>query len=167
MSVTLPDVNETLREDTTVEPPLSRLGRAARLSVVLVGLALLLLGTLIGQDDDFPFGPFRMYSTTDKLDAPVSSLRLEAVTVSGKRIVLQDSDTGLRRAEIEGQLGRIKADPALLDSVAASYRERRPHRPALAEVDVIVRLIALRDGRPTGAWHDTTEVQRLVPVADR
>jgi hypothetical protein len=108
-----------------------------------------------------------MYSTTDKLDAPVKSLRLEAVTVDGRRIVLTDSETGLRRAEIEGQLGRIRADPALLDAVAAAYHARSPQRPALAEVDVIVRLIALRDGRPTGAWHDTTEVRRLVPETDR
>jgi hypothetical protein len=161
MSVTLPDVT------ATVEPPLRRTGRAVRLTAVFVGLALLLLGTLLGQDDDFPFGPFRMYSTTDKLDAPVKSLRLEAVTTAGKRIVLADSDTGLRRAEVEGQLGRIKADPALLDSVAKAYHSRQPNKPELAEVDVIVRLIALQGGRPTGQWQDTTEVRRPVPEAGR
>ena len=146
----------------TDERPLSRGGRAVRLSLVVVGLVLLLVGSLFGQDDEFPFGPFRMYSTTDKLDAPVKSLRLEAVNDAGARIVLSDSDTGLRRAEIEGQLGRIKADPELLDAVATAYHARRPDRPRLTEVDVVVRLIALHDGRPTGQWKDDFEVRRTV-----
>jgi hypothetical protein len=151
-------VNETV----TDERPLSRGGRAVRLSLVVAGLVLLLVGSLYGQDDDFPFGPFRMYSTTDKLDAPVKSLRLVAVTDAGTRIVLSDSDTGLRRAEVEGQLGRIKADPELLDAIATAYHARRPSRPPLTEVDVIVRLIALHDGRPTGQWQDKIEVRRTV-----
>ena len=151
-----------VNEDVRADAPLGRVGRGVRLAAVIAGLALLLVGTLVGQDDDFPFGPFRMYSTTDKLDAPVKSLRLEAMTDAGTRIVLSDSDTGLRRAEIEGQLGRIKTHPELLDAVATAYHARRPDRPELAEVDVVVRRIALHDGRPTGHWQDTVEARRTV-----
>jgi hypothetical protein len=162
MSVTLPVVEATLEEQTT-EPGPGPVGRWVRIAVVLAGLLLLVAGTLAGQDDDFPAAPFRMYSTTDKLDAPVRSLRLEGVTADGARIVLEDSDTGLRRAEIEGQQARIKADPALLDAVAEAYHQRNPDEPRLAEVDVVVRSIELRDGRPTGAQRDTTTVRRVVP----
>ncbi|SHN33322.1 hypothetical protein SAMN05443668_105136 [Cryptosporangium aurantiacum] len=130
---------------------------------MLVGLALLVAGTLVGQDDDFPFSPFRMYSTTDRLDGTVRSLRVEAVTVDGERIVLKDSDTGLRRAEFEGQQQRLKADPALLDAVAEAYHTRHPDEPRLARVDIVVRLIELRDGRPSGKWRDTTTVRREIP----
>ena len=162
MSVTLPDVEATLEEQAT-EPGPGPVGRWVRIAVALVGLLLLMVGTLVGQDDDFPAAPFRMYSTTDKLDAPVRSLRLEGVTVDGERIVLEDSDTGLRRAEIEGQQARIKADPALLDAVAEAYHRRNPDEPRLAEVDVVVRSIELRDGRPTGVQRDSTTVRRVIP----
>ncbi|GAA0283478.1 hypothetical protein [Cryptosporangium japonicum] len=137
-------------------------GKRIRIGATLLGLLLLIVTTLFGTDDDFPAAPFRMYSTTDELDAPVRSLRLEGVTVEGERIVLKDSDTGLRRAEIEGQQARIKADPALLDAVAEAYHERNPSKPRLREVDVVVRLIELRDGRPTGEQQDTTTVRREI-----
>ncbi|WP_035857511.1 hypothetical protein [Cryptosporangium arvum] len=144
---------------TTLTP----VGKRIRIGATLLGLLLLIVTTLFGTDDDFPAAPFRMYSTTDKLDAPVRSLRLEGVTVEGERIVLRDSDTGLRRAEIEGQQARIKADPALLDAVAEAYHARNPSEPRLREVDVVVRLIQLRDGRPTGEQQDTTTVRREIP----
>jgi len=147
------------REERTLGP----IGRGARLAVTVVGLLLLLAGTLVGQDDDFPFSPFRMYSTTDRLDAPVRSLRVEAVTVEGERIVLRDSDTGLRRAEFEGQQRRFEADPSLLDAAAVAYHTRNPDRPRLAEVDLVVRLIQLHDGRPTGEYQDTVTVRREIP----
>jgi hypothetical protein len=124
---------------------------------------LLLAGTLIGQDDDFPFGPFRMYATTDKIDAPVRSTRLEAVTVDGRQLVLGDSDTGLRRAEIEGQLPRFRRQPSLLDAIGAAYARRHPDGPKLARIDIVIRQLALRDGRPTGASHDTVDVSRDLP----
>lgn len=167
MSVTLPDVEAILGDDQRGAAGPGPVGRAARMAAVLAGLALLVVGTLIGQDDDFPFGPFRMYSTTAELNAPVRSLRLEAVTVDGERIVLRDSDTGLRRAEIEGQQARIAADPSLLDAVATAYRSRNPNRPGLAEVDIVVRRIELRDGRPTGEWQDVVTVAREIPAQNR
>jgi hypothetical protein len=155
-------VEASLEEERSETPP-GPVGRRVRLGVTVVVLLLLIAGTLVGQDDDFPFGPFRMYSTTAELDAPVRSLRVEAVTVTGERVVLKDSDTGLRRAEFEGQQQRIEADPALLDSAAEAYHTRNPDRPRLAEVDIVVRLIELRDGRPTGKFQDTVTVRRRIP----
>jgi hypothetical protein len=137
---------------------LTRTGRAVRLAVTGVAAALLLAGTLVGQDDAFPFGPFRMYSTTDDRNQPVASTRMEAVDDRGRRIVLTGDAVGLRRAEIEGQLGRFRRQPALLGAVATAYRDRHPDGPPLVRIEIVVRHFALSGGKPTGAWHDTVEV---------
>lgn len=142
------------------EPPVRRLsprGRAIRVVVALAGAALLLVGTLVGQDDDFPFGPFRMYATADKLNAPVHDTRLRAVDAAGRHLQLTDTQTGFRRAELEGQLPRIQRHPELLGAIATAYHRRQPAAPRLVRIDVVVRLLALRDGRPTGAYTERTE----------
>jgi hypothetical protein len=119
---------------------------------------LLIAGTVVGTDDDFPFGPFKMYSTTDRLDAPVADSRVEAVDTTGRRFVLRDSDTGIRRAEIEGQFDRFAADPALLGVIARAYRRHRSQAPPLTEITVIIRWHELVHGRPTGRYRDQTTV---------
>ena len=43
---------------------------------MIVVLGLLLAGTVWGDDDAFPFGPFRMYSTRNDPNAPVISTRV-------------------------------------------------------------------------------------------
>ena len=75
-----------------------RNGVSLRLNVAV----LLLAGTFVGQDDDFPFGPFRMYSTRDDPDGTVVSTRVEAVDTGGTLRVVDESSTGLKRAEVEG-----------------------------------------------------------------
>ena len=93
---------------------LSATGRRVRTAVSLVVLALVLAGTFVGQDDDFPFGPFRMYATRDDPDGQVVSTRVEAVDTGGTLRVVDEGSTGLKRAEVEGQVRRFLADPALL-----------------------------------------------------
>jgi hypothetical protein len=137
---------------------IGRPGVAARLAAVVVFGGLLLAGTVVGEDDAFPFGPFRMYSTTDSLDAPVKSTRMEAVDADGRRLPLRGTEVGLRRAEIEGQMARFRAEPRLLRSLATAYRNRNPHRPRLARIEIITRHIELRDGKPTGGHTDTVDV---------
>lgn len=134
-------------------------GRAVRLGATALGLALLLVGTLRGTDDDFPFGPFRMYSTSDPPDAPAPDTRVEGVDRTGAVVDLGQNATGIRRAEIEGQQGRYAADPALLRQVADAYAERHPAAPALVEVRIVIRWYGIRDGRPTGRWTDETAVR--------
>lgn len=143
----------------TSEPPVERLGstgRTVRVVVALVGIVALLAGALVGQDDDFPFGPFRMYSTADKLNSPVQDTRLDAVDANGRKFALSDNDTGFRRAELEGQLPRIRKDPSRLSALATAYASRHPGAPALVQIDVVIRWIALRDGRPTGKYTEQT-----------
>jgi hypothetical protein len=132
--------------------------RLTRVVATLIGAALLLGGTLIGQDDDFPFGPFRMYATTDKLNAPVGDTRVDGVDANGAAVALDENATGIRRAEIEGAMPLFRKNPALLHVVADAYDSRHPGSPKITEVNVIIRWHDLRDGRPTGEYHDETVV---------
>ncbi|MFG2053770.1 hypothetical protein ACGFI9_07025 [Micromonospora sp. NPDC048930] len=133
-------------------------GRAIRLGATVLGLALLLAGTVRGTDDDFPFGPFRMYSTSDPPDAPAPDTRVEGVDRTGAVVPLDQDATGIRRAEIEGQQSRYVADPGRLRQVADAYAERHPAAPALVEVRIVIRWYDIQGGRPTGRWTDRTVV---------
>ncbi len=129
---------------------LSAAGRRARVVVTLLLALLTLAGTFVGQDDDFPFGPFRMYSTRDDPDGAVVSTRVEAVSPDGRVLVVDERSTGLKRAEVEGQVQRFRADPALLAQLAAAHDRLRPDEPPYAEVRVVELRYRLRDSRPTG-----------------
>jgi hypothetical protein len=133
-------------------------GRVTRLAVTALGLAVLLAGTVWGTDDHFPFGPFRMYSTSNPPNAPAQDTRVEGVDSTGAVVDLGESATGIRRAEIEGQQGRYAADPELLTEVADAYAERHPNAAELVEVRIVIRWHDIRDGRPTGRWTDETVV---------
>src|SRR3954471_23786470 len=99
-------------------------GRAVRVAVTALGAILLLLGTVWGQDDDFPFGPFRMYSTAPDPDGDAPDTRVEAVDATGRTVVLTERNSGLRRAEIEGQQKTYEENPARLRQVALAYAAR-------------------------------------------
>ena len=131
-------------------------GRAARALATLLGGALLLAGTLWGQDEHFPFGPFRMYATSNPPDEPAPDTRIEGVDAAGTLVVLDQNNTGIRRAEIEGQQGRYVADPTRLRQVADAYAHRHPDAPALVEVRIVIRWYGIEGGRPTGTSSDET-----------
>jgi hypothetical protein len=152
---------------TAADSDLSRRGRRIRIVVTLLVAAVLLFGTIWGQDDMFPFGPFRMYASADKLNAPVADTRFELVDTTGAIVELTQDNTGIRRAEIEGQLSRFKADPALLRVIDEAYVSRNPHAPAAVTVRIIVRWEALKGGIPTGAFSDQTVATWNPPAAPR
>jgi hypothetical protein len=133
---------------------LSTRGRAARVAVTALGVLLLLLGTLWGQDDDFPFGPFRMYSTAPGPDADAPDTRVEGVDTAGRTVVLTEANSGLRRAEIEGQQQAYVADPGRLRQVATAYAEKSPDAAPLRTVRIVIRWVGIEDSRPTGTSRD-------------
>jgi hypothetical protein len=139
---------------------LSRTSRLARLAGTAVVLALLLGGTVWGEDSEFPFGPFRMYSTRADPGQPVVSTRVVGRTADGAEIRLSGGEVGLRRAEFEGQVDRMRADPSLLVSLAEVYAERHPDAEDLVEVQVIHRRFELEDGRRTGNFTDAVIVDQ-------
>ncbi len=125
-------------------------GRRVRFGVAVGVCAALLAGTLWGQDDEFPVGPFRMYSTRQRLDGQVSWHEVRVVTSDGREVMLGTTRLGLRRAEVEGQLPRLLDQPELLCLLADA---------ADVDFDIVeVRLVKssrpLQDGRPTGETID-------------
>jgi hypothetical protein len=130
------------------------LGRRLRLAAAALIFAVLLLGTWLGDDDHFPFGPFRMYASTQSLDAPTTWLLLEADTASGEHVALGDSDSGLRRAELEGQAGQLIADPSRLGTVAGAYDRRHDGASPLVSVQLVQRSQPMRAGKPVGSTTD-------------
>lgn len=155
-------MQSSLDSPPATEPEVLRLtpaGRRRRLSAVLVILALLLAGTVWGDDDAFPFGPFRMYSTRNDPNAPVISTRAVGVTAAGEEIKLSGGQVGLRRAEFEGQLQRLREHPELLGLLADAFADAHPDAPELVAVQMVHRRFALSDGQPTGDYTDTVVVE--------
>ena len=138
---------------------LSDTGRRVRVPVTLLLAVLTLAGTAVGQDDDFPFGPFRMYSTRDDPDGTVVSTRVEARDATGRLRTVDERSTGLRRAEVEGQVRRFVADPELLGALSRAHERLRPDEAPFTEVRVVERVYQLRDSRPTGE-----QTERVVVV---
>jgi hypothetical protein len=137
-------------------------GRRLRLVVAATLVALLVTGTLVGQDEDFPFGPFRMYATRQRLDGRTSWYRIEAVTASGEVVFVPGAAYGLRRAELEGQIPRFVDDPAMLGELAVAYAARRPDEPSLVEIRLVRRSQQLADGRPVGEPTDEDVAEWMV-----
>jgi hypothetical protein len=131
------------------------LARRARLLAAAVVFGLLLLGTWRGDDDHFPFGPFRMYASTQSLDAPTSWLLLAADTADGHHILLGESDSGLRRAELEGQVAQLIADSFRLGAVATNYARHHGDDPGLVAVELVRRSQPMRGGQPDGPTTDS------------
>jgi hypothetical protein len=137
---------------------LSPAARRVRLGATAVVFAVVMTGTVWGDDSDFPFGPFRMYSTRADPDAPVVSTRVVGLTAAGEEVRLSGGAVGLRRAEFEGQLPRMREDPGLLGLLAESFAERHPDAEPLVEVQVVHRRFELVDGQRTGEFTDTVVV---------
>ena len=136
---------------------LTAAGRRTRAAATVVLAALLLAGTFVGLDDDFPFGPFRMYSTRDDPDGLVRAARVEAVDSGGTLRVVDERSTGLKRAEVEGQVDRFTAKPSLLGALSRAHDRLRPDELPYVEVRVVEVSYRLRDSRPIG-----TQTERVL-----
>ena len=115
-------------------------------------IASLVAGTFVGQDDHFPFGPHRMFSTRNELNGRVNAAQLTFEFVDGTtRPVAIDSHTvGLRRAEIEGLEDRFISRPELLKHLALTYGVFNPSEPEVVGVVLTERTTDLEGGQPVG-----------------
>ena len=125
--------------------PRSKSVRLAATTLFLLGL---LWGTFWGLDDHFPFGPFRMYSTTDEVDGPIRSLMFEGTDASGETFVIPSARFGLRRAEADGQVVRVREDPEFLQHFAEAYERFNPGAPSLISLRMYYRIDVLEGRRP-------------------
>ena len=138
---------------------LGRVGRTWR-SVLLLGLGgLFVVGSLVGDDPWWPFGPWRMYSTSQASTGAVWSTSIEVRTADDatwRLAPLSPANVGLNRAEVEGRIPQILADPAMLGTLAESHERLRPNASAWVGVRVVRHLIGIADGQLTG--DDRSEV---------
>jgi hypothetical protein len=125
-------------------------GRRVRTIAALVTGVLLLAGSIWGQDDHFPLGPFRMYSVSNRVDGQVTSLQLQGRLGDGDRREIEFARFGLRRAEVQGQVARFYVGDwdALLAHLAESYDRFQRGGPELRELHLVYEVDSLRDGRP-------------------
>ena len=129
---------------------LSPARRRHRLAASAVVVALLLAGSAWGQDDAFPFGPFRMFATKQRLDGATSWYTTVGVTADGAQVEIPIGQVGLRRAELEGQMDRLRADPALIELLVDAYERREPTAPRLVEMRIVKHVQPVRAGVPHG-----------------
>lgn len=112
-----------------------RLGRLALGWRLLVTAAVVLtaaMGTLVGNDDWWPFAPMSQYAFSVRNDGVINSLGMDALTVDGEvvRVPLSKEKIGIERAEVEGQAPRIIRHPEILQDIAVLHSRRLPHEPA-------------------------------------
>ncbi|MCF2529017.1 hypothetical protein [Yinghuangia soli] len=113
-----------------------------------LGIALIVHGSLLGNDDQFPFAPMSMFAFRTDPNGNIDAHYLEADTDAGTRIKVPMSrnGAGMGRAELEGQLLKIIADPALLQNIADTQRRLQPGLPHYTHVYVMRDRTVLRDG---------------------
>jgi hypothetical protein len=139
--------------DTGVER-LGRVGKTWRVAIVLALTALFCAGSLVGNDHWWPFSPWRMFSTSQAATGSVWSTGIEVQTADAPgewvRAPLNPENVGLNRAEVEGRIPQIEADPTRLGTLARSHSELRPHSAEWTALRVVRRLIVVVDRKPTG-----------------
>ena len=131
--------------------PLGSWSRTWRVVVALLGIALLLNGSLRMSDDVWPFGPLSQYAFSPGDNDTIVITRVEGLLADGRRIdlPLQVGSVGIGRAEVEARIPEIKADPSLLRGVAEGWSSRHPSEPALEQVWLVqdeTRLVNRRKG---------------------
>ncbi|MQM26835.1 hypothetical protein [Glycomyces albidus] len=138
------------------ERPLSRTGKAVRVAAAVAMVLALMATSVWGEDDYFPFAPFKMYSRATDPDGWVKSTGVILIDAEGERIAISDYDTGFRRAELEGQLPRFREDPGLLAYIAEAYEAAHPGEPEIVAAEIIVKRYELVDGARTGEETEET-----------
>lgn len=139
---------------------LGRAGKAWRAVVTLVLVGLFCAGSLVGNDHWWPFSPWRMFSTSQAATGSVGSTAIEVRTAQAPDqwvpAGLNPANVGLNRAEIEGRIRQIEADPSRLATLAESHRTLRPAWSPWVGLRVVRHQIIVVDREPTGEV--TTEV---------
>jgi hypothetical protein len=129
--------------------PVGRWSLAWRIAVAVVGIGLLLNGSLRMSDDVWPFGPLSQYAFSPADNATIEITRVEGRLADGRRIdlPLRSGVSGIARAEIEARIPQITADPSLLRSVVDGWTRNHPGSPALEQVWLVQDQTILVQGR--------------------
>ena len=128
---------------------ISKMSYAWRIAATVLGIGLLLNGSLRMSDDAWPFGPLSQYAFSPTKDETIVITRVEGLLADGRRIdlPLRVESAGISRAEIEARIPQITADPSLLRSVADGWTSRHPTESPLQRVWLVQDQTRLVDGR--------------------
>ena len=128
---------------------ISKTSYAWRIAATVLGIGLLLNGSLRMSDDAWPVGPLSQYAFSPAKDATIVITRVEGLLADGRRIdlPLRVETAGISRAEIEARIPQITADPSLLRSVADGWSSRHRSVPRLVRVWLVQDQTRLVDGR--------------------
>jgi hypothetical protein len=134
--------------------PLGTGSKVWRVVVALLGIALLVNGSLRMSDDVWPFGPMSQYAFSPSDGDAIVITRVEGLLADGRRIdlPLRVETAGIGRAEVEARIPQIKADPSLLSSIGQGWASRHSEEPALRQVWLVqdeTRLVQGRKGPTT------------------
>jgi hypothetical protein len=128
---------------------ISKASYAWRIAATVLGIGLLLNGSLRMSDDAWPFGPLSQYAFSPAKDTTIVITRVEGLLADGRRLdlPLRVETAGISRAEIEARIPQITADPSLLRSVADGWSLRHRGEPPLIRVWLVQDQTRLVDGR--------------------
>lgn len=133
---------------------LSPVGKAWRTVLTAVLLGTFVAGTLVGDDHWWPFNPWRMFATSQAATGSVWSTGIEVRTAESPtewvRAPLNPENVGVNRAEVEGRIPQIEADPSRLGTLVQSHATLRPHSAPWVGLRVVRHKIIVVDRRPTG-----------------
>ncbi|HET6743294.1 MAG TPA: hypothetical protein VFH76_30345 [Kribbella sp.] len=134
------------------ERRLGRPGRWVRAAVAVIGIVLLVNGSVRGSDDLWPFGPMSQYSMVVADDESIVFTRISALTDDGTTVdvPLNIEGAGVARAEIEARAGEIVKDPSLLQQVADGWARKHPDKPKYVDLELIQDTTTLVGGRVSG-----------------
>ena len=126
-------------------------GRRARVVATLAVAALTLLGTRYSEDEAFPFGPMSMFAFRTEPDGRVDVASLRGIVAGSPREVeISPATFGLRRAEVEGSMGRMAKDPTLLGELVRAREAIRPDLPRVDYLRIVQTNYLLENGQQKG-----------------
>ena len=119
---------------------------------MLLGIVLVVNGSVRMHDDVWPFGPMSQYAFTPGPDDTVVITRVQAQLVDGTRLELPltHSVTGIGRAEVEAQIPAIERQPALLSAVADGWIRTHPGGSRPTQLWLVQDHTALNGGKKVG-----------------
>ena len=132
-----------------------------RIAVAVIGIVLLLNGSLRMSDDVWPFGPLSQYAFSPPADATIFITRVEGQLADGRRIgiatlggaprridlPLRVESAGISRAEVEARIPEITSNPSLLRSVVDGWTRHHRAEPEIQQVWLVQDETRLVDGR--------------------
>jgi hypothetical protein len=146
------DSHQASADDRPAPEPIGKWSRWIRLAVTAIVLGLVLAGTVLGSDDDFPLGPFHMYSSRTDPNSVSRQLRVRVVLASGAVLDVTNASGAPRRAELEGREAELQSNPAELAKLAPLYTAHLAGSPR--RLELVWQNDPLHHGR-TAASYDT------------